>query len=983
MLKRPSHQSFYLLINLFALILGLQVKVVSQNKENIFFDIPNSLNRELGEMCQDDEGFIWFITNQGLCRYDGNDVKLVEYKNFQLPNNSTPNHLLCYNEFIICAKASKLFFFNKISGARSTLELNSWISKMYKNKKGEAVFITYSGQAWIFTKQNGLQKGLDFADIAGFKKPIELLHFSVEENENENAFLFLTNNRFAVFNGKTIKWSPVPYFNKLNGNGFERYIRMSAVNSNYISILLDGGDVHIYNKKTLLPVAKILGKSIAAILSIQNEILLIPSGDQQKKILPQAGIFRVVGNLFNEHTKISASLIIKQVDHKVLLSTNNGLIELSALEGKNINEIQQKKWVAFFKNKSVRSIYKIGDELLVGTYEGFYSCTKDTIQLIEDKLLVYCIRPYDKDHLIFGLEGNAGLVKYHIKTKRIIKMPNLRFKDKYFQVRSLFNHNGEWICGGFNNLNILYDSSNTWGLKPIHSSDVELGNIRQISSMKGNLLVACEAGVFKIINSGLQKIYPKNGKIRVSAMLETSDGIWLGTYGEGLVKIDNKGVVLQKFGFNEGLQSNFVYSIVQNNKTIIVGTGSGVNVFNIAKLPHPIAVKKNIELNGSFTQEFNHSAYFLDTINRQTILGGISGLAFVDDNSKYTLDAGINSIRLSYIKTTEANAHHQLNIFAGLKEIIKVYSVNSSINLKFTCINDPENQLALFRIKGLSEQWQNIKLSEEVNIYSLPPGEYTIEVKLPYSDNPKEWFSKQLIVLPVFYQTIFFKCLIVFLLLAMAYFIWQSRVRKLKKEYKMRSLIASDLHDDIGSTLNSISVYSSIAENQLGNNLPNTKVLLYKMGMASREMIEKMSDIVWAIHPKNDEFEKVLDRIRFFAAELLSTKNIVFEFNVEDNIKELKLEMELRKNIYLICKEALNNAYKYSEASIITVNFKKVYNKLLVEIIDNGIGFESNKLPSQGNGLFNMKARAIEINAILKIESIAHKGTIILLKIQL
>jgi two-component system sensor histidine kinase UhpB len=169
----------------------------------------------------------------------------------------------------------------------------------------------------------------------------------------------------------------------------------------------------------------------------------------------------------------------------------------------------------------------------------------------------------------------------------------------------------------------------------------------------------------------------------------------------------------------------------------------------------------------------------------------------------------------------------------------------------------------------------------------------------------------------------------------------------------------------------------------LGNNLPNTKVLLYKMGMASREMIEKMSDIVWAIHPKNDEFEKVLDRIRFFAAELLSTKNIVFEFNVEDNIKELKLEMELRKNIYLICKEALNNAYKYSEASIIRVNFKKVYNKLLVEIIDNGIGFESNKLPSQGNGLFNMKARAIEINAILKIESIAHKGTIILLKIQL
>ncbi len=981
MLKHPRPPFFYFLINLCILIFGLELRAVSQNIENRFFDIPNSLNRELGDMSKDDEGFIWFITNQGLCRYDGNDVKLVEYEKFQLPNNSIPNHLLCYNEFIICAKASKLFLFNKISGISSTLELNSWISKMYKNKKGEAVFITYSGQAWIFTKQKGLQKGIDFAAIAGFKKPIELLHFSVDDNEN--AFLFLTNNRFAAFNGKTIKWSPVTYFNKLNDIGFERYIRMSAVSSRYISILLDGGDIHIYNKKTLQPVAKILGKSISAVFCFNDEIQLIPSGDPQKKTLPQPEIFRVIENIFNEQIKISATVIFKKTENKVLLSTNNGLIEFSTLVENEVKEIQQRKWVAFFKNKSVRSIYKVGGELLVGTYSGFYSCEKDTIRLIKDKLLVYCIRPYDKEHLIFGLEGNAGLVKYHIKTKQIIQMPNLWFKDKYFQVRSLYNNHGEWICGGFNNISVLFDSSNTWGLKPIHSSGVELGNIRQISSMGGNLLVACEEGVFKIINNGLQKIYPKSGKMRVSAMTETSDGIWLGTHGDGLVKINNYGVTMQKFGFNEGLQSNFVYSMLQNNKTIIVGTGSGVNIFNLTNELHPIEIKKNSELYGSFTQEFNHSAYFLDTINKQVILGGISGLGFVDIKSKSALNTANNSIRLSYIKTTEANANYQLNIFAGLKDIIKVYSVNSSINLKFTCINDPENEMALFRIKGLSNQWQSIKLSEEVNIYSLPPGAYTIEVKLPYSENPKEWFSKQLIVLPVFYQTILFKCLFVFLLLATGFLIWQSRVRKLKKEHKMRSLIASDLHDDIGSTLNSISVYSSIAENQLGNHLPNTKILLDKMGTASRDMIEKMSDIVWAIHPKNDEFDKVLDRIRFFAAELLSTKNIVFNFKVQDCINELKFEMEVRKNIYLICKEALNNAYKYSQASMITLNFQKINNKLLVEIVDNGIGFESNQLSSQGNGLFNMKARAIEINAVLKIETSAQKGTIILLKIQL
>lgn len=951
----------------------------AQNEGTVFFDIPNALNRQLGEMVRDDEGFIWLISNQGLCRFDGNDVKLIDYKELKLPNNTSPNHLFCYEEFLICTQENRVFLFNKISRKTTITDLGSWVSKIHKNKNGEIVFFTYSGQLWLFDKKNGLRKSIDLAAKIGFKKPVELMHCSIDENEN--IFFFLTNYRFGLFDGKNIKWGAGLYFDKLKYKDEELFIRMSATTSRYVGILFDNGNVNIYDKKTLLPVAVVAKKIIAAILSINDELLVITNGEAGVKNIIQNGVFKLVDNLFKERTRISGTVLINQQEKKVLLSTNNGLLEYIAERGNDAVEIQQKKIINFFSNKSIRCIYRTTDELLVGTYSGLYSCTKDSIRLV-DKLIVYTMQQYNKDYLLVGLEGASGLAKYNIVSKKLIQMPSPWFTNKHFHVTALYNNNGEWICGAFNKLFNVFDSSSTFGLKPVDVGNFQLGIIRQITKIRGSLFVACQEGVFKIIGNKLVKIYPYSEKIRVSAMLEASDGIWLATHGYGIIKINDEGKVLESFGFNEGLINNFVYSLVQSNKTIIAATGGGVNVLSHENSLRPLVVKKNTLMNGVFTQEFNHSAFFYDQSNKKTILGGINGLAVIDDRSteKNTYNS---SIKLSYVKTTEKNAAYQINIFAGLKDTIEVYSTKSSVNLKFTNIGSMDGDMAFFRIKGLSDQWQNINLRDEINIYSLPPGEYTLEAKLPYANDPREWFSKTLIVIPAFYQTTSFKLGLVLVLLGVIYLAWISRTNKLKKEFKMRSMIASDLHDDIGSTLNSISVYSAIAEQQYDKNITQTKQLLDKMGIASREMIDKMSDIVWAIQPKNDEFIKVLDRIRFFAAELLSTKSIKFNFKVDEQISMLKLEMEQRKNIYLICKEAVNNAYKYAEASEITVSFKKMSNKLLMHIADNGKGFEQEKLSSQGNGLFNMRERAIEINGILNIDSDKESGTVISLVIQL
>jgi signal transduction histidine kinase len=153
------------------------------------------------------------------------------------------------------------------------------------------------------------------------------------------------------------------------------------------------------------------------------------------------------------------------------------------------------------------------------------------------------------------------------------------------------------------------------------------------------------------------------------------------------------------------------------------------------------------------------------------------------------------------------------------------------------------------------------------------------------------------------------------------------------------------------------------------------------MGGASRNMIDTMNDIVWSVNPKNDQFENILQRMKYFSGELLSGKNILLQFNADEKLKSVKLSMDKRKNFYLIFKEALNNACKYSKAKQVSVNIADEAGKLMMMIKDDGIGFDENNIHA-GNGLKNMQARAEEMNARLNIQSKLNEGTKIELVMQ-
>lgn len=200
---------------------------------------------------------------------------------------------------------------------------------------------------------------------------------------------------------------------------------------------------------------------------------------------------------------------------------------------------------------------------------------------------------------------------------------------------------------------------------------------------------------------------------------------------------------------------------------------------------------------------------------------------------------------------------------------------------------------------------------------------------------------------------------------------------------KVRNKISTELHDDIGSTLSGISMYSHMTDNLLqSGHYDKVKDSLGVIQNSANEIVSKLGDLVWAINPGKDSPEIMLERIKKYGIEMCGAKGIVFTANFSPAATEDNLPMENRRQIYLIMKEAINNAVKYSNANHIHLCVEKKATTFLVQIKDNGSGLPSN-IDHTGNGLKNMKKRAEEIGGELVIESMKEKGTTVNLTIKI
>jgi signal transduction histidine kinase len=331
--------------------------------------------------------------------------------------------------------------------------------------------------------------------------------------------------------------------------------------------------------------------------------------------------------------------------------------------------------------------------------------------------------------------------------------------------------------------------------------------------------------------------------------------------------------------------------------------------------------------------------------------------------------------------------------------------------------NPGKNQYA-YKLEGVDKDWIYSGTRRYVSYTNIDPGSYTFRVKGTNNDgiwNETGTFIS-IIIHPPWWRTWWAYTLWAMLFTALMYALFRYRLNKVRMEHEIvlrqhkaeqleiegrqallyeRLRISRELHDDIGSTLGSISIYSEVAKKRVEKK-ENTDEVLRKIGLVSRELIARMSDIVWSLNPENERFEQLQHRILTFATMMLTDRDIKFEFTAAEELKDLSVSGEKRKNIFLIFKEALHNVVKYAACKTVQVSLTLENSQLVMVIQDDGIGFDTAAASASkhsaatspsgtmgGSGIRNMYARAEAMGAKLSVHSRGNVGTTVSLAVNL
>ncbi len=467
--------------------------------------------------------------------------------------------------------------------------------------------------------------------------------------------------------------------------------------------------------------------------------------------------------------------------------------------------------------------------------------------------------------------------------------------------------------------------------------------------------------------------------------------IWCGTEGRGLSRLDIRTGRFSHVTAEDGLPNGVIYGILPDKRgNLWLSTNSGLASYAIATG----GIRTYTEAEGLPGNEFNRYEYSM-TEEGIMYFGGTSGIVHFDPEHLQESGAGspvlISGMEVSYEKV--AYGQDPRGLLDAPMEYCKAITLRhdqNTVSLRFALLDltAPERHKFRYRLRGLQESWVDAGMRSEATFTDLSPGLYTFEVAGLNSFG--QWTgipaSIDITILPPWYATWWFRTFLLLVFASMLYAFYRYRLAQLLQVERMRNRIAQDLHDEIGSTLSSISLYSAVMQRSADRMPANINDILGKIIDSTSEMMESMNDMVWTIKADNDSFEHVVYRMRAFAGKMTEAKGMVLQFKADPKAEQLKLGMEKRKNIYLIFKEAVNNAVKYSDGRLLSTVIRQEDNRLIVQLKDDGIGFDPDNYNQGndllgGNGMQSMKNRAKEINAQLKVESAPGQGCTVTLEV--
>nr|WP_197486667.1 sensor histidine kinase [Mucilaginibacter sp. L294] len=923
----------------------------------------------------DPAGYLWAGTQSGASLFDGQHFLTLDSQSGLQDNHVTA----------ITAGAGKLTWFGHRSGGLSWYKngkVSTFTNPGYKNINNVNCLLWYKNTLYVGTSGNGL---------------------------------------FALqYKGKSCR---VRHYLSAQGLANNIVNKLCIKDDNSVWLATDKGlNVLSVKSQSILPTnfPAVLNQRITAIATRGNTLLC---GTENGLVFYEKGVAKQAADLFN-NTQVKQAISAIFIDHKndIWLATNNGAIVIT---GQIVKVLGQKNGllgdvVHDIKEDREHGIWLAQDDGL--------SCFKDSpfeLYTNHDGLIYNEVYSVEQDaHQNYWASTTQGITVFKTTASGMQKIRDITKKDGlpdnfvYDMYRD--SHNNIWMAcakkgaacyitaqnkflkfdhgnglAGKQVVNIGEDKKGRIWLASLDSGiavyDYTTNKIKSFTKNKGFVsntvwdIHRDQKGQlwFGTRDKGLVKLDTVTDKFDVidkpvagalhdfaSVTSDKKGNIWVATIGNGILKYNGR--KFEKYGFRNGLKSNNPYFIFCDKKdNIWVGTNIGLDHFD----PVTKTTESYLESDGFLGIETNQNAIY-QANDGDLWIGTVKGLMHYSTGTKpvkpiaplvyitkkrlFFDNDSLNSSNLRY------NQNYLTFEFAGI-------TLSNADKVRYQ-----------YKLQGLSDSWSPMFTDARVSYANLAPGYYKFMVKAGYMEG--NWSlpaSFSFRIKPPFYFTWWFITLTITLVCLIVCWLYQYRVEQLLKVQRMRNKIAGDLHDDIGSALTSISIFSEVADQQLKKQgLQDTREIIGHIAHHSRSMLEAMDDIVWAVNPKNDHFNDLFIRMREFAIPLLEARAINFDIMIDKDIENTSLPMEYRKNIFLIFKESINNVLKHAQCTAITVLVKPQGKKISFVISDNGKGFETG-VESNRNGLKNIERRAAEMGGELTITSSPDKGTMIKLLINI
>ncbi len=476
----------------------------------------------------------------------------------------------------------------------------------------------------------------------------------------------------------------------------------------------------------------------------------------------------------------------------------------------------------------------------------------------------------------------------------------------------------------------------------------------------------------------LQKQLPLSGEV-VFMQEAHQQRIWIGS-GNGLFIFNTRldTATVQHLSRQNGLPSNVVFALEQVDHAIWIGTDKGLSKYDLGKK--------------TFTNYSTFDGLPSDKIGIECLLYSSNGILWIGTSDGIALVNPANIRQYTNPAQTAIiniwiNDLPPKDLFCnktGAKNVTEFKSLklepgNNTVSFTIAALeySNPGTNKFSYYIEGIDDNWIDAGTNNFIRYAKIPPGHYTFWYRA--SNSEQLWGQEQsleLFIMPPFYKTWPFYTLFglaaAFLLWVIVWFRHKKRMEREMLAAAQRAAleaerqrIARDMHDDLGSSLSALSLMTQIALSKQNGELRSD---MERINKSALEIGGKIREVIWMVSANNDSLASLVSYLYSYTTKLSKDTGIECDITIPDNLPDIKLGSELRRNLYLCFKEALNNALKYAHASLLTTVLSFENNTLQIKVADNGRGFDpALTLSSSGNGLRNMQERMRQIGGTCEI----------------